>query len=71
MTPAEIAEELGFGPADMARRAEQTEQAQQARWGKTGLAILGIDEDEESAKRDAEWAATSILDDLDDLFADL
>ena len=58
------AAQLGFGPADTERRRLQTEQAQQQRWGKTGLAILGIDEDEESAKRDADWAAISDVDDV-------
>lgn len=54
---------------DEAQAAKNLEEAQQRRYGVTGMAILGIDEDEEAAKRDAEWAA--ITDTLEDLLADL
>jgi hypothetical protein len=62
---------LGFGPEDQSRRRAQTEQAQQERWGVTGLSILGIEEDTEAAQRDAEWAVTSLIDDLAELLADV
>lgn len=56
---------------DEQRAAKDLEEAQQRRYGVTGMAILGIDEDEEAAKRDAEWAAPMIDDDLEALLADL
>lgn len=68
------AEQLGFGLVDWARRQAQTEQAQQARWGKTGLAILGIDEDAEDvehrgiyANADDAAATDDLLDFIDHL----
>jgi hypothetical protein len=50
------AAELGFGPENAARRQAQTERAQQARWGKTGLAILSIDEDAEDVEHRSIYA---------------
>lgn len=60
-------EQLGFGPADTARRQQQTEQAQLERWGVSGFAILAIDEDAELARLDAEWEASDVTADLIDL----
>ena len=61
------AEQLGFGPADTARRRLQAEQAQQARWGKTGLAILSIDEDAEDVEHRSTYAGGDDLAATDDL----
>lgn len=61
------AEQLGFGPADQERRRLQTEQAQQARWGKTGMAILGIDEDAEDVEHRGHYADADDAAATDDL----
>lgn len=62
-------EQLGFGPADTARRQQQTEQAQLERWGVSGFEILAIEEDAEGARLDAEWETSATTADVIDLFS--
>jgi hypothetical protein len=65
------AAELGFGPENAARRQAHTERAQQLRWGKTGLAILSIDEDAEDVEHRGIYANTEDEDATDELLAEL
>jgi hypothetical protein len=63
------AAQLGFGPADTARRQTETEQAQQRRWGKTGMAILSIEEDAEDVEHRGHYADADDAAETDDLLA--
>jgi hypothetical protein len=67
-------EQLGFGPADLARRREATERAQFKRWGVTGLAILNTINDEDWSRLLGTWQGTEFtteLQEIDDIFAQL
>jgi len=64
------AAQLGFGPADVARRREQTKVAQRLRWdGRTDLAILSVDEDAEDVEHRGHYADADDAAATDDLLA--
>lgn len=68
MRDEDILAELGFGPEELERRAQQTETAQRARWGASGVEIMNVpmltppfdpdDPDEQERTRRQLWVET-------------